>query len=123
MAPPLTVHQSRQDSEFGPADVFNEGVWNDTVRYFKGDDIDVGMAIRARTARTVTAAATNARFTFPQLGMNFQYGETAAYQLVFGKWNLDARDVKERISTPRKYIDYFFSTLSLDPMYRLRGSS
>ena len=68
------------------------------------------MAAKARTARTIAAASTNALFTFPQLGMNFQYGETAAYQFVFGQWNLGAEDVKSQILTPKKYINYFFST-------------
>lgn len=79
------------------------------------------MAMRARTARTVTAAATNALFTLPQLGMNFQYGETAAYQFVFGKWNLDAEDVKDRILTPKKYINYFFSRLLCCTLFVMDG--
>jgi hypothetical protein len=87
--------------------VFNEKIWNETVVHFTGDTIDVEMAAKARTARTVAAAATNAHFTFPQLGVNFQYGETAAYQFVYGVWNLDAEDVKKRILTPKKYIEYF----------------
>ncbi|KAK7184317.1 hypothetical protein PSPO01_09694 [Paraphaeosphaeria sporulosa] len=98
---------SRQDSGFGPADVFNSKIWNETVAHFTGDTIDVEMATKARTARTIAAASTNALFTFPQLGMNFQYGETAAYQFVFGEWNLDAEDVKNRILTPKNYIEYF----------------
>ncbi|KAH9883685.1 Cloroperoxidase [Xylariomycetidae sp. FL2044] len=98
---------SRQDSFFGPADVFNEEAWNETLAYFVGDTIDVEMATRARTARTITAASTNARFTFPELGMSFQYGETAAYQFVFGEWNLEA-DVKNQILTPKELIQYFF---------------
>ncbi|KAG9197011.1 hypothetical protein G6514_002537 [Epicoccum nigrum] len=101
---------SRQDAAFGPADAFNEKIWNETVAHFIGDTIDVEMAAKARTARTVAAAAKNAQFTFPQLGSNFQYGETAAYQFVYGKWNLDAEDVRNRILTPKKYIEYFFGT-------------
>ncbi|PVI01009.1 Cloroperoxidase [Periconia macrospinosa] len=99
---------SRQDSQFGPADVFNAKIWNETATYFTGDTIDVGMAAKARTARTIAAASSNALFTFPPLGRNFQYGETSAYQFVFGKWNLDAEDVKSRILTPKNYIEYFF---------------
>lgn len=68
------------------------------------------MAAKARTARTIAAVSKNAHFTFPQLGSSFQYGETAAYQFVYGEWNLTAEDVKNRILTPKKYIEYFFST-------------
>jgi hypothetical protein len=106
----LLYYTSRQDAAFGPADLFNERICNETVAHFIGDIIDVEMAAKARTARTVAAAATNAHFTFPQLGSNFQYGETAAYQLVYGKWNLTAEDVRNQILTPKKYIDYFSST-------------
>ena len=101
---------SRQDAEFGPADVFNEKIWNETVAHFTGDTIDVEMAAKARTARTIAAVSKNAHFTFPQLGSSFQYGETAAYQFVYGEWDLAAEDVKNRILTPKKYIEYFFST-------------
>jgi hypothetical protein len=105
----LLLKTSRQDAEFGPADVFSEKIWKETVAHFTGDTIDVEMAAKARTARTIAAAATNAHFMFPQLGANFQYGETAAYQFVYGEWNLDAEDIKNRILTPKKYIEYFFS--------------
>lgn len=100
---------SRQDANFGPADVFNEGIWNETIQYFTGPTIDLAMASRARTARVVTSAATNPQFTLPQLGAHFIYGETAAYQFVLGEWNLDAKDPKDRLLTPKKYVEYFFS--------------
>jgi hypothetical protein len=99
---------SRQDANFGPADVFNETVWNETVSYFTGDTIDVAMASAARTARVVTSASTNPQFTLPQLGAHFDYGETAAYQFVFGKWDLEARDPKDKVLTPKNLVQYFF---------------
>ncbi|KAK6844020.1 hypothetical protein PG987_004880 [Apiospora arundinis] len=100
---------SRQDANFGPADVFNETIWDETVSYFTGDTIDVAMASAARTARVVTSASTNPQFTLPQLGAHFDYGETAAYQFVFGKWDLEAQDPKDKVLTPKNLVQYFFA--------------
>ncbi|KAL1876235.1 hypothetical protein Daus18300_002863 [Diaporthe australafricana] len=99
---------SRQDANFGPADVFNDEIWNETIQYFTGPTIDLAMASKARTARLVTSAATNPQFTLPQLGAHFIYGETAAYQLVFGKWNLGAEETKDMVLTPKELVQYFF---------------
>jgi hypothetical protein len=99
---------SRQDANFGPADVFNETIWNETLAYFDGPTIDLAKASRARTARVVTSAATNPQFTLPQLGAHFIYGETAAYQFVFGEWNLKSEDPKDMVLTPKDLVQYFF---------------
>jgi hypothetical protein len=99
---------SRQDANFGPADVFNETIWNETLAYFDGPTIDLAKASRARTARVVTSASTNPQFTLPQLGAHFIYGETAAYQFVFGEWDLESEDPEKMILTPKNLIQYFF---------------
>ncbi|RYP27141.1 hypothetical protein DL768_011293 [Monosporascus sp. mg162] len=99
---------SRQDANFGPADVFNEEIWNETISYFTGPTIDLAMASKARTARVVTSASTNPQFTLPQIGAHFIYGETAAYQAVFGEWNLGAENPKDMILTPKELVQYFF---------------
>jgi hypothetical protein len=99
---------SRQDANFGPADVFNEKIWNETLAHFDGPTIDLAKASRARTARVVTSAATNPQFTLPQLGAHFIYGETAAYQFVFGEWDLESEDPKNMVLTPKNLVQYFF---------------
>ncbi|KAI0530212.1 Cloroperoxidase [Xylaria digitata] len=99
---------SRQDTFFGPADVFHADTWKETLAYFTTPNIDVGQAARARTARVITSASTNPSFTFPQIGSFFDYGETAAYQFVFGTWNLEANNIKDKISTPLELVKYFF---------------
>lgn len=114
----MRVISSRQDANFGPADVFNEEAWNETIQYFSGPTIDLAMASKARTARVVSSAATNPQFTLPQLGAHFIYGETAAYQLVFGKWNLGAENIKDKILTPKELVQYFFGTQTLDSLLR-----
>lgn len=99
---------SRQDAEFGPADVFNEEAWDETTQYFTGPVVDLAMAAKARTARVVTSAKTNPQFTLPQLGAHFIYGETAAYQFVLGEWDLEAEVVKDRLLTKEEFVEYFF---------------
>jgi hypothetical protein len=56
----------------------------------------------------VTSASTNPQFTLPQLGAHFIYGETAAYQFVFGEWDLESEDPEKMILTPKNLIQYFF---------------
>jgi hypothetical protein len=104
---------SRQDANFGPADMFDEKTWNETLQYFTGPIIDLSMSSRARTARVVTSAATNPQFTLPQLGAHFIYGETAAYQLVLGEWRLDAEKPKDKLLTPRELVQYFFGRFTI----------
>lgn len=90
--------------------MFNETIWNETLSYFDGPTIDLAKASKARTARVVTSASTNPQFTLPQLGAHFIYGETAAYQFVFGEWDLESEDPKKMILTPKNLIQYFFGT-------------
>jgi hypothetical protein len=108
---------SRQDANFGPADVFNETIWNETLAYFDGPTIDLVQASRARTARVVTSASTNPQFTLPQLGAHFIYGETAAYQFVFGEWDLESEDPEKMILTPKNLIQYFFGNDVSNPTF------
>lgn len=75
------------------------------------------MASKARTARVVTSASTNPQFTLPQIGAHFMYGETAAYQFVFGNWELDAQDPKDMIHTPKEMVQYFFRTYDSRDMF------
>ena len=56
----------------------------------------------------MTSAATNPQFTLPQLGAHFIYGETAAYQFVFGEWDLESEDPKNMVLTPKNLVQYFF---------------
>ena len=99
---------SRQDASFGAADVFNETIWNETLAYFDGPNIDLAKASKARTARVVTPAATNPQFSLPQLGAHFIWGESAAYQFVFGEWDLESEDPKNTVLTPKNLVQYFF---------------
>ena len=99
---------SRMDARFGPADVFDEGTWNETMRYLTGPTIDLAKASRARTARVVTSASTNPAFSLPEVGRDFIYGESAAFQFVFGEWNLNATDPKDMVHTPTELVEYFF---------------
>lgn len=94
--------------------MFNEEAWNETIQYFTGPTIDLAMDSKARPARVVSSAATNPQFTLPQLGAHFIYGETAAYPLVFGEWNLGAENTKNKVLTPKELVQYFFGMQALD---------
>lgn len=104
------------DAQFGPADVFDEATWNETMKYLTGPTIDLAKASRARTARVVTSASTNPKFTLAQAEANS--GESASFQSVFGEWNLNATDPKDMVHTPTEFVEYFFRMMSPPPISR-----
>lgn len=88
--------------------MFDEATWNETMQYLTGPTIDLAKASQARTARVVTSASTNPAFSLPEVGRDFIYGESAAFQFVFGEWNLNASDPKDMVHTPTDFVEYFF---------------
>ncbi|KAF3065774.1 putative sterigmatocystin biosynthesis peroxidase stcC [Daldinia childiae] len=91
---------SRQDSFFGPADVFNEAVFNQTKSYWTGDVITIQMAANARVARLMTSNLTNPEYTLSHLGSDFSIGESVAYLSILGS--------KETGEVPKAYVEYLF---------------
>ncbi|KAI1800309.1 Cloroperoxidase [Daldinia bambusicola] len=91
---------SRQDAYFGPPDVFNEAVFNETKAYWTGDIINMQMAANALAARLMTSNLTNPEFSMSQLGRNFGLGETAAYIAIMGS--------KETRTAPKALVEYLF---------------
>ena len=39
------------------------------------------------------------------------YGETAAYQFVFGEWKLESEEAERLVQTPRDLVQYFFGMI------------
>ncbi|KAI0881357.1 Cloroperoxidase [Annulohypoxylon maeteangense] len=91
---------SRQDSYFGPADVFNEAVFNQTKSYWTGDTITIQMAANARVARLMTSNLTNPEYSLSDLGSAFSIGETAAYIGILGD--------KKSGTVPKSWVEYLF---------------
>ncbi|KAI2467590.1 Cloroperoxidase [Annulohypoxylon bovei var. microspora] len=91
---------SRQDSYFGPADVFNEAVFNQTKSFWTGDTIDVQMASNARVARLMTSNLTNPEYSLSDLGSAFSIGESAAYIAILGD--------KKSGTVPKTWVEYLF---------------
>lgn len=91
---------SRQDSFFGPADKFNEAVFNQTKSYWTGDIIDIQMAANARVARLMTSNLTNPEYSLSDLGSGFSIGETAAYIGILGD--------KKTATVPKTWVEYLF---------------
>ncbi|KAI1372344.1 Cloroperoxidase [Hypoxylon crocopeplum] len=91
---------SRQDAFFGPPDVFNEAVFNQTKSFWTGDFIDVQMAANARVARLMTSNLTDPEYSLSDLGSAFSVGESAAYLLAFGG--------KISGMAPKALVEYFF---------------
>ncbi|KAI1414183.1 Cloroperoxidase [Hypoxylon sp. FL1857] len=91
---------SRQDSYFGPADVFNEAVFNQTKSFWTGDIIDVQMAANARVVRLLTSNLTNPEYSLSDLGSAFSAGESAAYIGILGD--------KKTATVPKTWVEYLF---------------
>ncbi|KAI1647035.1 Cloroperoxidase [Daldinia loculata] len=91
---------SRQDSYFGPPDVFNEAVFNETKSYWTGDIITIQMAANARVARLMTSNLTNPEYSLSNLGSEFSIGESVAYLSILGS--------KETGTVPKTYVEYLF---------------
>ncbi|OTA57433.1 Cloroperoxidase [Hypoxylon sp. EC38] len=91
---------SRQDSYFGPADVFNEAVFNQTKSFWTGDIIDVQMAANARIVRLLTSNLTNPEYSLSDLGSAFSIGESAAYIGILGD--------KKSATVPKSWVEYLF---------------
>uniref|UniRef100_UPI0030131EC9 rDcaUPO n=1 Tax=Daldinia caldariorum TaxID=326644 RepID=UPI0030131EC9 len=91
---------SRQDAYFGPPDVFNAAVFNETKAYWTGDIINFQMAANALTARLMTSNLTNPEFSMSQLGRGFGLGETVCYVTILGS--------KETRTVPKAFVEYLF---------------
>ncbi|CAJ2511903.1 Uu.00g075280.m01.CDS01 [Anthostomella pinea] len=75
---------SRADWFFGSVLLFNETVFAETKSHLTADIISLEMAAKARLGRVETSNATNPTFSLSPLGMDFDFGETAAYIMVLG---------------------------------------
>ncbi|KAI1459856.1 Cloroperoxidase [Annulohypoxylon moriforme] len=91
---------SRQDAYFGPADVFNEAVFNQTKSFWTGDTITIQMASNARVARLMTSNLTNPEYSLSDLGSAFSIGESAAYVGILGD--------KKSGTVPKSWVEYLF---------------
>lgn len=96
---------SRQDAYFGPADVFNEAVFNQTKSYWTGDTITIQMASNARVARLMTSNLTNPEYSLSDLGSAFSIGESAAYVAILGD--------KKSGTVPKTWVEYLFGKIPL----------
>ena len=91
---------SRLDYYFGDNHDFDQGVFDQTKRYFTDSTIDLQTATNARLARVLTSNYTNPTFGLSTIGTLFSFGETAAYIGVFGD------SVSGTVNT--SWIEYFF---------------
>jgi Peroxidase, family 2 len=94
---------SRGDFYFGDDHTFNQTIFDETRSYWTAPIVDVQMAANARLARVHTSNATNPTFTLTRTGLEFGFGESAAYILVLG----------DRVSgtVPRPWVEYLFGKI------------
>ncbi|KAI0548243.1 Chloroperoxidase [Xylaria curta] len=91
---------SRTDAYFGNNHVFNETVFNETMRYWIGPVIDANMIANSKVARQLSSKAFNPTYRFTALTEEFSLGEVVAPVIAFG--DTDAVTVNKTL------VEYFF---------------
>lgn len=91
---------SRQDAYFGDNHDFNQTIFDETRSYWPHPIIDIHAAARSRQARVNTSISTNPTYNMSELGLDFSYGETAAYILILGD--------KYSGRVNRSWVEYLF---------------
>lgn len=95
---------SRQDAYFGDNHDFNQTIFDETRSYWPHPIIDIQAAARSRQARVNTSIATNPTYNMSELGLDFSYGETAAYILILGD--------KYSGKVNRSWVEYLFGKVN-----------
>lgn len=91
---------SRPDSYFGNNHLFNETVYQTTIKYFADDVIDVKQLAMAKVFRQVESKAFNPTYSFPDDMEGPSLGEVSAPIVAFGDL--------EKMTVNRSFVDYFF---------------
>ncbi|GAB1218099.1 hypothetical protein ATERTT37_007347 [Aspergillus terreus] len=91
---------SRTDAYFGNNHVFNETIFQETIKYWTGSTLDPDMLANGKLARQVSSKAFNPTYTFTESMEQFSLGEVAAPIVAFGDLQTG------RVS--RALVEYFF---------------
>ncbi|EYE98335.1 Cloroperoxidase [Aspergillus ruber CBS 135680] len=75
---------SRQDAYFGDNVDFNQIIFDETRSYWPHSIVDIQTAARSSQTRVNISIATNPTYNMCELGLDFSYGEIAAYILILG---------------------------------------
>lgn len=75
---------SRSDAFFGNNHVFNESIFEESIRYWSKDVLDANQLAMSKVSRQVSSKAFNPEYTFTTTTEAFSLGELAAPIIVFG---------------------------------------
>ncbi|KAI0466589.1 Cloroperoxidase [Xylaria cf. heliscus] len=91
---------SRTDAYFGNNHVFNETVFEETMRYWVEPVVDANMLANSKVARQLSSKAFNPTYTFTLVTEEFSLGEVVAPVIAFGD--------TEAVTVNRTLVEYFF---------------
>lgn len=93
---------SRSDAFFGNNHVFNETVFETSIKYWSGEILDANQLAMSKVFRQVESKAFNPEYTFSTTTEAFSLGELAAPIIVFGD--------HASSTVNRTLVEYFFRT-------------
>ncbi|KAI1747061.1 Cloroperoxidase [Xylaria castorea] len=91
---------SRSDAYFGNNHVFNETVFDETMRYWVGPVLDANMIANSKVGRQLSSKAFNPTYRFTSITEEFSLGEVVAPVIAFGD--------TEAVTVNRTLVEYFF---------------
>lgn len=91
---------SRSDAYFGNNHVFNESIFDTTIKYWIDETLDANQLAMGKVFRQVESKAFNPNYTFTETTDAFSLGEVSAPIVAFG--DIDA------VTVNRTLVEYFF---------------
>lgn len=91
---------SRQDAYFGNNHVFNETIFEESIRYWPNEMLDANALAMAKVGRQVSSKAFNPTYRFTSSVENFSIGELLAPIVAFGD--------RATSTVNRTLVEYFF---------------
>lgn len=91
---------SRQDAFFGNNHVFNETIFEESIRYWPNEILDANALAMAKVGRQVSSKAFNPEYRFTSSVENFSIGELLAPIVAFGD--------RATSTVNRTLVEYFF---------------
>lgn len=104
---------SRQDAYFGNNHVFNETIFEESIRFWPNEILDANALAMAKVGRQVSSKAFNPTYRFTASVENFSIGELLAPIVAFGD--------RATSTVNRTLVEYFFRKFAIILVVAISG--
>lgn len=105
---------SRTDAYFGDARVFNETIFESTMKWWTASHLNVTMLVNSKIARQLESRRDNPTYTYTEMMQGVSTGEIASLFAAFG--------IQNRTLVDSSWLEYWFSMLrACLPLKRVPG--